>query len=345
MRFNLSKLKVDCEKELAKALPEIGHFYSQLKYRYDPALFGRIPQANQKLGFCDVDAYGLRSHPNFSASSSPSVLVVGDSVTFGVGITDPKNLMTYRLQSLLNCNVINLSYRAFRIEQQLLSLTRFCARMNSPRVKHVVLWGGYCDLLWWLLNSGCQLGHFGIPKHWLESAASGTSEILRKIFSDSFIRKLEDIWTSGRASAKTWQQTYWIPCPISELISAIIVQIEAISAFTNSFGADFLFVLQPILLEPDRSKSSATITYCKSRSSAIRAGIGKGTKGFEDFAFEFRQIIIDELVKHKISFLDAQNVVQPEEFFDQVHLNPDAHSKLAQTLAAQLEKSKLSYAS
>jgi hypothetical protein len=310
------------ENLLREVIPGFETFYEKIPYVHDPAYFGRRAVSGSFLGI-EIDAEGFRVRPNSLPSrNTRSDLLLGDSVTFGVGILDSKHLLSSRLEVLQNKPVLDLSSRAFRIEQQSLVLLNFLAQ-KTERFERVLLWGGYVDLLWWLLSGGCQKGYFGI-------------EGLPAKKSTFFVRAARRLLkgkTQASGRAVYWKKAEWRPAGLEEFARYLAGQISAIASMAKGSGSEFLFLLQPMQLEPDAHPDPACRQYYAQRNQWIKEHAGDGVHGFEDLAAQFRAHLLAELGRRAVKWIDTQALVEPQDFYDQVHLKPAGLEKIAAKLS------------
>jgi len=293
-------------------------FYQKLVYRYDPAFFGRRPIPNQKFDSIEIDAEGFRKRQGLDwKNKSEYCLLLGDSVTFGVGVLDATKLLSSRLENILKIPVLDLSTRAFRVEQQLLILAKHLAA--HPRPSRLYLWAGYCDLLWWILSGGCIHGHFGIDT----DVPSQTNKLMRRL--KQLTKKKND-----KSHTSYWKHPQWQPCKLDKFSEYYANQVELISRLCQSLGIRFQFLFQPMQMSPHECSNPKIRQYCESRSSWILKNTGLN---FEQTVLNYRRFTFEILTKKGIQFLDCQELVNPSDFYDQVHLRPESFHYLADKIA------------
>ncbi len=318
-----STIDMNPEELLREVIPGYGLFYQELPYRYDAAFFGRRPIPGTSFAGCEVGPQGFRLRPSLTEISGGYRVLLGDSVTFGVGILDPRQLLSSQIEQRTQVPILDLSTRANRIEQQVLVLFNHLTTQQYP-IRDVYLWAGYADLLWWLLSGGCKFGHFGI-----EPPALGLRDLL--LFSAKRRLGLQKNRPGGRSFY--WKKAEWSPEDLPSFATYLAGLCGAIAMTCKGLNANFRLLIQPMQLEPGGNLDPRSRLYCDQRSEWVRKEMGHGKDGFESLASLFRTHFMKELDRRAIPYWDMQPCVSPDDFFDQVHLKPSGHAKVADLIA------------
>lgn len=140
-------------------IPHREEYYALLKYEPD-ALGGYRLQPNQRLPHITINSRGYRGQ---EFVGDERILILGDSVTFGVGADSDDHVFARYLATSSRLPVADASVRAYRVSQHFAQLPNLLASL--PKLDTVILWFGYCDILYWKTSGGCIDGTFQFDQH------------------------------------------------------------------------------------------------------------------------------------------------------------------------------------
>ncbi len=292
-------------------------YYDRLEYELDP-LGGYRLRRNQRLPHITINGQGFRGEP---FTGEEPVLLLGDSVTFGVGAGGDEERFSRFLSQAIGRPVADASVRAYRVFQQYGQLPSLLERL--PRVRWVIVWFGYADLLFWMLSGGCVEGAFQFEKKY--GASSGQSNGSLPGWS-RLARLLGVPASSGRFGKEDRARETG---SVEDLAAHVALYLQAIRDLCGARGIEVRNLLQPFVRRPPQEEELKFLADSYDEKSKQRCGVGwyeasdRFTRALQKGNGEGRSPRI----------LDCQGLVTEEIFLDQVHLKVGGLERLASRLA------------
>lgn len=302
-------------------IPNVEEYYDQLRYETDP-LGGYRLCRNQRLEHVTINQFGYRGRP---FTGQETVLLLGDSVTFGVGASGDDARFACFLEQATGLPVADASVRAYRVCQQYLELPRLLERLG--RIEHVLLWFGYADLLFWVISGGSIEGTFQL-EHKYAAQGSETEVSHRVLRLLRLGRHVGLNWVRDRAQRETRPREAG---SLKELVAQMTVYIQAIRDLVRSRGITLHLLIQPFIRIRPSDPALRAITDDYDERSQRKCAMG----WYEASA----QFISDLQTSLKnltgVNLMDTQSLVAEVDFLDQVHLKEEALKQLAERLVKE----------
>ena len=140
---------------------------------------GRISTINS-LGFRSPEIDSSRKH----------VIIVGDSVAFGLGLGDRETLSHYLANQLKEFQVLNFSVPGYSVDQYYLTLKKHINKTNPALIVVVIFTGND-------IQETRKDNLFGIGKPWFEIKGSSMKVINNSLPKYSCTNLLSRSWTIG----------------------------------------------------------------------------------------------------------------------------------------------------
>jgi hypothetical protein len=304
-------------------VPFVEEYYDHLVYEPDP-LAGYRLSSGQRLPHIRVNADGYRGR---EFTGGESLLLLGDSVTFGVGASSDEACFARSLEAAMREPVADASMRAYRVSQHFVKLPHLLTVV--PRVRRVVLWCGYADVIYWVIFGGRIEGMFDFSgKYGAGRRALAQSARLRRMVvtavrhvSEAVLRRLDG--SSNRLRIGT----------IEDLVSSMGAHMAAMRDLCTARAVAFHVLLQPFLRIPPAQPELRIVVDGYNRKAEERCG-----QSWYAVAPAFVEAFKEEMARRKIrSWVDCQDWVEEGDFFDQVHLREEALRRIAHVLAKTSE--------
>ena len=175
-------------------------------------------------------------------SSKDHILILGDSVAFGVGVNDNETLSHYLNKSKPEHQVLNLAVSGYSIDQYYLILKRNISRTN-PKWVVVIIFSGND---WWETGQNTA---YGVSKPLFEPAGDILTPVNLPVSRFSCHNLLTKSWTLSVFSAKKHLQN---SCSSKHLThestkKIIFFLLTQIRNLAEKYRAKTLFVLSPTL--------------------------------------------------------------------------------------------------
>lgn len=285
-----------------------------------------VSNANHSKNKIDykTNSYGFRSDD--VDSSKEHILILGDSVAFGTGVTDNDTFPSLLNKRFKNrYQVLNLSVPGYGIDQYLLSLKRYVGKLN-PKIIIVVIYTGDD----WANTTQDNL--FGTSKPYFKLRNGELFNLVPKISEFScgnIISKIRSTRHLLSPSIKKKICGFRKLAPI-ESIPLILELLNQLNQTSLALKSKLLFVLSP------RLKAVQTVG-CKSRG--LNHPCNSISKGFEYYHIFFK----NALEKGRLHYIDhLKNLALLDDaklkanFFDNHHYSPLGHRFLAKFIYKEL---------
>jgi hypothetical protein len=295
---------------LRPRIPHFEEYYERLLYEADP-LGGFRLKPNQRLPHVTINEHGFRGG---RFTGREQILVLGDSVTFGVGAASDEERFARFLERELGCPVADASMRACRVSQHAAQLPRLLDMLPSLRV--VVLWCGFVDLLFWVTTGGGVEGWFHFDVKYA-ARAGRPHRVARRL-----VRVARTL--IGRPALQTRATRYG---DLGDLVEHLVTRIAAMRNECHARHAELRVIIQPFVRTRPSTPDLAALVDVADETTKRKCG-----RSWYEIAPSF----VAQLTSHLdraggLTPLDAQDFVSDEDFFDQVHLRESAHRRLAAT--------------
>ncbi len=303
----------DSAEELARnCIPHVEEYYDLLRYESDPA--GGYKLAPQSLPHITINRDGYRGKP---FTGQEEVLLLGDSVTFGVGASSDEDRFSRYLETAAGRPVADASVRAYRVFQHYARLPALLERL--PKTRRILLWCGYADLLYWVISGGSVDGAFGFAQRY-----NGEKPGIAARLWDRLGRKLRAKPASTAPAVRRE--------PLEALVSQMTAHVRAIRDLCAAREIELTVLLQPFVRA--RPQRSEVLQICDGYE---RKTLQKFGKGWYELSQEFVQRFGSDLERmFPGNWIDCQALMGEEGYLDQVHLKEEAVRRLSQTLAERL---------
>lgn len=309
----------DIERRARRRVPYVEEYYDLLRYEVDPLGAFRLCR-DQSLPHITVNGHGYRGRP---LSGLETVLLLGDSVTFGVGASGDQDCFSRFLEGCLGQPVADASVRAYRVFQHFAQLPRLLNQI--PRLRFVVLWCGYADLLYWASTGGCIEGAFQLERKYQNTAQSSRSSRVSKLIGAALVRRVQERcfkrFFEPEARAREMGDLY-------DLVRHMVTYICAMRDLCVARAIKVSVLVQPFVrMRPSDSELRAIMDFYNERILE-KCGVGW---------YETAPTFVGELMRSLgqrecIDVLDCQSLVCEGDFLDQVHLRERSLERLAQQL-------------
>ncbi len=301
-------------------IPHVEEYYDLLQYELDPVVGYRLRRP-QNLPHITINADGYRGKP---FTGQEEILLLGDSVTFGVGASSDEARFARFLETSAGKPVADASVRAYRVFQHYARLPLLLERL--PQTRRMLLWCGYADLLFWVLSNGSVDGAFGFSQRYGEKRGRGAAGLLQRL--------------AGKLQPKPPAITPSERKPLEALVAQITAHIRALRDLSSARGIELTVLVQPFIRSrPERPQIRE---ICDGYDEKTRRKFGAGWYELsEEFIRLFSRKLEEELPGR---WVDCQPLITEEDFLDQVHLREEAAGRLARRLAERLFDRSLSVA-
>jgi lysophospholipase L1-like esterase len=307
------RVKLTPDAFIRQRVPHVEEYYDQL--RYIPDTLGRYRiKPDQRLAHITINADGYRGE---AFTGEETLLLLGDSVTFGVGASGDNARFSRYLEPVLHTGVADASVRAYRVHQHYAQLPMLLKRL--PRLNRVMLWCGYADLLYWVTSGGAVEGAFSFEKKYGLQRAAGR-----------FTRMIEK-WTSSKESAG--------PSPkrlLSDLAEHMTVYIASMRDLCRARHLELDVLLQPFLRQRPQNPLMGELFDFYDQKTEAKTGMT-----WSAACQQFIQTLTKKGADTGVTWIDCQDWVSEEDFLDQVHLRETAHARLAKQFALDYQTAKV----
>lgn len=308
-------------------IPYQQEYYEGLQYEPDPVAGYRL-RGNQRLPHVTVNADGYRGRP---FAGTETILLLGDSVTFGVGASSDAMCFARFLESYTGQGVADASVRGYRASQHFAKLPVLLDRL--PDTRSVLLWCGYVDLIFWIISGGRKEGVFQFAHTYQPDA-----------FHHQVMTKLKDalkrITAAGPYVQRGASKPPLRPAPqgkdwredLEELAHGMVIYIRAIRDVLEVRGIKLQVAIQPFVRNQPTGATLRHLIDGYDEKTHEKFGAG-----WYDIATYFVVALHRWLAELRtICWMDCQSLVSEEDFFDQVHLREDSIRRIARGLAAEV---------
>lgn len=303
---------------LSRALvPHAEEYYDLLRYELDPLGTYRLCP-NQRLSHVTVNKHGYRGAP---LSGAEAVLLLGDSVTFGVGASSDAKTFARFLEEASEQRVADASVRGYRVFQHFIQLPRLLDLL--PQVSRVVVWFGYADLLYWVTTGGCVQGAFQFEWKYRAQDPAPQSRWQRRLRApiSGLIRHWQG--SSPRLFARETGA-------LEDLASHVSSYLNGIRDLCASRGITTTFLVQPFVrTRPDREPIRTLADLYDAKT------VEKCGQSWYVIAPQFIRHVRERLPRETVLF-DCQELVTEDDFLDQVHVKEEALCRLAKQVVEGL---------
>ena len=294
-------------------IPLVEEYYDLLEYETDP-LGGYRLRRNQRLPHVTINENGYRGKP---WSGSETTLLLGDSVTFGVGASSDQACFARFLEAVSQQPTADASVRAYRVFQHYGRLPTLLQQL--PRLQQAFLWCGYADLLFWVVSGGSIEGAF----HFGQRYAPGSP---RAGIPAYWMRFLQKVHRSRPSVSNSETGT------LEELVAQMMTHVHAMRDLFAARGIAFGVLLQPFIRTRPEEPQLQFILDGYDQKARQRCGAGwydLSARFIDLFRAELEQIDPDR-------WIDCQSFVTESDFLDQVHLKEKSAEKIARCITQDL---------
>ncbi|MBI4355006.1 MAG: hypothetical protein HY597_00965 [Candidatus Omnitrophica bacterium] len=312
----------DVERLNRARIPHADEYYDRLQYEHDPYAGYRL-RPNQHLPHITINADGFRGRP---WRGDETTLLFGDSVTFGVGASGDDACFARFLERRLGTPVADASVRAYRIGQHFSRLPALCERL--PHLQRVVLWGGYLDLLFWVITGGRLDGAFQFAeKH---GPTQGWGAVVARWHHRL---RLTAPYQVLRGVVRARHPAVREPAlSIEALADHVVAYVQAMHGLCVARKVGFSFLLQPFVHARPQAPDLQRLTDAHDAQAQRKCG-----RSWYESAARYVGAL-QALLKRDgtIHWTDCQAWIAEEDLLDQVHLREQAVSRLATQVAPRL---------
>lgn len=295
----------------------VDEYFDQLAYERDPIGGYRLCR-NQRLPHITINEYGYRGKPFTGAET---ILLLGDSVTFGVGASNDDARFPEFLARYAGQPVADASVRAYRVFQHFAQLPRLLCHL--PRTRLVVLWCGYTDLIFWATSGGCVEGALAFERKYGSGAWTALRPQLRWI--GRVARPLAARLIRGGRGAEDRARERGT---LDDLVVHMVTYITAIRDLCASRGIDVTVLIQPFLQAPPADPYLRTLADACDHKAREKCGVG-----WYEAAPEFTQRLRVALARQgSFDWIDCARFVTEGAFLDIVHMGESELERLAKRL-------------
>ncbi|MFA5974917.1 MAG: hypothetical protein WC859_01975 [Elusimicrobiota bacterium] len=281
-------------------IPYADEYYERLIYVRDALGRYRL-RPNQSLAHVTINRLGYRG---VDFRGSETALLLGDSVTFGVGASGDDARLSKFWEQASGAAIADASVRAYRVDQHYVQLPALLDTL--PRLKKMIVWCGYADLLFWATTGGRVEGSFQMDVQY-----SGTPRWFRWLGS---LLDKSPAATSSKGD-------------VTALAAHMLRYLSAMRDLSSARGIGLLVLLQPFLRRaPEDSTFRAITNYYDTRTKA------KCGMGWYEASERFVRELEAGTASRGMTLMDLQSWVTESDFLDQVHLRAEAHERLARRL-------------
>jgi len=305
-----SRVAEQAQRLSRKRIPYVEEYYDQLHYEADP-LGGYCLRGNQKLPHVTINRDGYRGHP---FSGAETILLLGDSVTFGVGASGDSQRFAAFLSEAGRRPVADASVRAYRVAQHFLELPRLLKQL--PQTQHIILWFGYADLLYWASSGRSVEGTFQFEHKYAARAAQG-SRVGR------WLRRLRFVQPHLEERPRKIGD-------LSALVDQMVMHVRAIQDICRARNITLDLLIQPFIRSRPADQTLRIIADGYDEKTLTKCGVG-----WYEASHRFLEELLTRLrTLNSEGLLDMQERVGEADFLDQVHLKETSLSRLARELIA-----------
>ncbi len=282
-----------------RQIPYEQEYYRLLRYGPDGRGGYRL-EPNQRLEHITINELGFRGEP---FRGEERLLVLGDSVTFGVGASGDEACFGRYLEAVCQQPVADASVRAYRIGQHLKQLPGLLSRL--PQLQQVVLWGGYADLLYWAIYRRRLTGAFRL-------SAPGDSP-----------------WSRCRDWAiRGWEAVVSPRVGVEKLAEEVLRSIRSIARKLSPRRISLWILIQPFIHEANPTGPWEALISEYNRKARRRCGMD-----WTEASRRYLRVLKEGLCRQReFRWLDCQPLVDEEDFLDPVHLREEAVRRLVEEL-------------
>lgn len=295
----------------------VEEYYDLLAYEIDP-LGGYRLRRNQQLPHITINRYGYRGD---TIAGSERILLLGDSVTFGVGASNNHSRFPRFLEAYVGEPIADASVRAYRVCQHYAQLPRLLELL--PQVKLVLLWCGYADLLFWARTGGCVEGAFQFEwKYASQSRSRATSSRLLRL-----LERANWFAVGSKGDHAGAEERARETGTIDDLITHLSTYIRAIRDICSSRAINMDVLIQPFLRS--RPTDSFLQALADEYNDKTREKCGRG---WYEISLEFVNGLLAALTDQGFHCIDCQALISETDYLDQVHIREEALDGLAMRL-------------
>ncbi|MBI3332871.1 MAG: SGNH/GDSL hydrolase family protein [Candidatus Omnitrophica bacterium] len=289
-----------------RAIPFEREYYGSLRYERDPAGGYRL-RPGQRLPHVTINQWGYRGRP---WRGTERVLLLGDSVTFGVGATSDEARFSRYLELSTGEPVADASVRAYRVFQHYRQMPLLMERL--PRLERVVVWFGYADLLFWVISGGRVEGTFRLEER------RGPLQLLRRAAAAG--KKLFRVGSAASSTGKAG---------LEDLTDHMVIFLAAMRDLLAVRQISMLLLIQPFLRKEPVAPHLKARLHLHDRKIRQRFG-----RGWVDLSEAFVRLLTEGLERGRFDhWIDCQPLVCESDFLDEVHLREASMERMAGVLA------------
>ena len=280
-----------------------------------------------------TDGQGFVSVTHAPGPTPVRVLLLGDSVTFGLGLSHPHENIAFQLEKALlvhsrvrerGLEIVNASQPGYSLLQQALYSRYFLNRPESPHI--VLIWAGFNDI-----HNAFYSGQFGGPMPLLETfvpAVRRAARFLLKLFPPALLEMIVGAELATRIRSGRRQPGRCFP-EDRDLYLSLFSDLKARWARQ---GTRVLFLLQPYLGSGKRDLVPCEQEILAERRRLIEQQFGLDVFAFYAQAYRLYEGWLKETGCDCLSLADALDGQNDQMFLDRVHLSPRAVEIVAQRI-------------
>ena len=313
----------DMDSQVRSRIPHFAEYYDLLKYEIDPLGGFRLIK-NQNLPHVRINDLGFRGS-NFSGRET--LLLLGDSVTFGVGAASDDACFSSFLAQALQVPVANASVRAYRTFQHFVQLPHLLDRLPQTRV--VVLWVGYVDLLYWTTTGGLLEGAFQFErKYSADPVIADKLPFPLRVLSKGMIA-IFNRYIYSRHDRRTSEKG-----TVEDLARYVVLYVRAIVDLCSARNVKVQVLVQPFVRSRPVNPELREIADFYSEKAKSTCGAS-----WYDLATVYVAALIRELQNiESAEIFDLQPLFSEDDFLDQVHIRDTAFQNAMPSVAKLITK-------
>lgn len=294
-------------------IPYVDEYYDLLEYELDP-LGGYRLRPDQRLPHVTINENGYRGR---AFTGEEEVLVLGDSVTFGVGATSDEARFACFFEKFSGLPTADASVRAYRVWQHFARLPTLLRQL--PRVREAFLWCGYADLLFWVISGGVIEGGFQFAQKYETSPARPRLRALVR-------RGLRGMVRRARVSRDRRRSVTARPSrgSLDDLVVHVSTYVCATHDLLRARQIRLRLLIQPFVRNRPETGPLRLIADAYDDKAREKCGIG-----WYDACALFTSAL--RRASHEGGagdWVDCHSIVEESDFLDQVHLREDAVAKI-----------------
>ena len=291
--------------------------------QFDPELgWATIPNETTTVNnkSYTTNSFGFRS-PEVDMAKK-HILIIGDSVAWGFGVSDDETLSYYLGKKLKSFQVLNLGVSGYGITQYYLNLKRNIDKVNPEMVIIVITTGND-------LGDDMSYSRSGKSKPlfiYKENYTTGDTKLIRtndKISRYSCVNLFSKSFLLSQAFFSTLKSSFCKPRNLIEEHAKLVITsfFEKFSDLSRKYGFELLFVISP-------EKNSTKIRSKDELSKILRTNSPPPVEVYGRLSYDYFLKILDQLNYNYVDFFNELVIKRID--IDKLYLENDGthYSKL-----------------